>query len=222
MRKALVTTLVLLLGPLSIAYADTGSTDTSVGNSNVEQPAGSPTGNQNLSAPTTGTSENIDPNAEVSNTFNISVNVGAQSAWSKKVPLEITVTSTQDTDRAEIRIDSRTGLEVFQSYEQYVPLKAGVPTVFRPKIRSLSPGTYNITVNAVDWNYGRNYSSSESITLTFDDDQILSPKQASYRASNVTRILVLALVWIIVLGISVFLLIKLFRFLQEWLKPPQD
>ncbi|GAB4161849.1 MAG: hypothetical protein Fur003_5120 [Candidatus Dojkabacteria bacterium] len=160
--------------------------------------------------------------APFTNPFTIEVIVGTQSPWTKKVPITVKVKPNIDTTRTQITWSSPTGVELKDNQsDQYYKLPKGEVYTRTVKVKPLQGGNYTIAATATDWGYGENVTNSESVSISFDDSLLVTPRTADYSAAVLAKWITI-LVITVVGGFLLFLLGKRgLKLLKEWLKPPE-
>lgn len=155
------------------------------------------------------------------NPFDVSISLGTQSPWSKKVPLYVSITPRIDATRTQITWETRYGLDFKYNYDDFFPMSKGVTQVFTAYVVPDEPGAYNLSVNVTDWGYGKNFTSTDNISITFGEDLITAPETQDYHQAVIIRYAILffgALAFVVLL---VFLGKFGLKWLKEWLKPPE-
>lgn len=153
--------------------------------------------------------------------FDISLNVGRQSAWTGKVPIEVEFTPRFNSSRTQVAWDAPSSLEIDKRYDDYFPAAEGETIVVKANVKPSSSGTYTLTVTIIDWGYGRNVSSSEDVTLTFDEDLVSQPEAANYTLFVFIRY---GVIIILLASLLVGLYIGGKRSIgpiKQWLQPPE-
>jgi len=155
-------------------------------------------------------------------TFNIEIEVGTQSPWNKSVPIIVKVRPNQDTTRTNVTWDTPVGIEFEDKNKQtYLAIPSGQVQVYKVRVKPIVSGTYTIASTATDWGYGANFASTSSVTITFDDNLIITPQSSEYSTAVIIRYAVILLSSIII-GFILYLLSKKgFNKLKIWLKPPE-
>lgn len=165
----------------------------------------------------------LDPiNTEVKSPFDIELVVGTQSPWNKKVPITVKVRPSQDTTRTNITWDYPVGLELSDKYESnYEAIPQGQVWSYTIKVKPVVSGTYTVAATATDWGYGSNFTSSESVSVTFNENLVVTPITAQYTTAVTVRYIVIVLLGI--LGMAVLYILGRIglKSLKKWLKPPE-
>jgi hypothetical protein len=154
--------------------------------------------------------------------FNIEVEIGTQSPWDKSVPIIVKVRPNQDTTRTNITWDTPVGVELTDKNEYtYLALPKGQVQVYEVRVKPIVSGTYTIASTATDWGYGANFASTDSITITFNENHVVTPQSTGYSGSVIIRYVVITLSTALI-GFLLFLLGKFgLGKLKVWLKPPE-
>jgi hypothetical protein len=206
MKKLLILIAMILVSFSSITYAQT-----------TDEPI-SPDGN--LQEDDTDVPSDSDVGG-VTSPFTIKLVVGTQSPWTKKVPIDVVFTPTEDSSRTEVSWDAPLGITVEKNYDDYFESLKGQVYSKRAQISASQPGTYTIVANVTNWGYGTNVTTSEEITLTFGDDLIVTPPTPGYSNAVIIKYTVILIFLLIILILSVFGIKKGLKFLKKWLQPPQ-
>lgn len=153
--------------------------------------------------------------------YDIELSFGTQSPWTNRIPLTIRIKPNIDSSRTEIAIDAPLGVGYMENFEDYFVAKKGQVIEKKVTIYPENPGSYNVTVNVIDWGYSTNRSSSESFRLTFDENLITVPKTANYDNMNILRY-VINLSILAIIGIGLFFGGKKgVKYLGKWFQPPE-
>ena len=149
----------------------------------------------------------------------IDLKIETQSVWSDRVPVTITLTPLISSERVELRWDSYLGVDIEGDYPDFISVAQGAEQVYRAEIIPAQSGTYNLTLSALDWNYGESYQDSTDVTITFDDDLKVIPTQEGYQTMVILKYLLYAGGVVMLLGVTVYMSKFAINFLKEWLKP---
>lgn len=171
---------------------------------------------------TTKAQDEIDPSSLGSaNYFDIELQVGQQSVWTGKVPIQVKFKSNIDSDRTEISWDTPQGIVINNSFNNFFPVKKGQVYTVNSTISPLQAGTYEIAGNITTWSYSTNYSSSSKVTITFDENLEVSPHLPTYESSLLLKYVIMGVLIVVMLVVLGFLgKIGLKKF-AVWIKPPQ-
>ncbi|KKR06072.1 MAG: hypothetical protein UT34_C0001G0112 [candidate division WS6 bacterium GW2011_GWF2_39_15] len=153
--------------------------------------------------------------------FNVELSLGTQSPWTKSVPINVKFRSNITADKVEISWDAPEGIEIIERHPQFIPVEKGEVYSYTAYAKPSTSGTYNISGNITDWEFKTNYTSSASITLTFDEDKTTVPQTAGYSGAVIIKSLILLL---LALGglFGLYLLARNFvKKLKKWLEPPE-
>ncbi len=155
------------------------------------------------------------------NPFDIKIKIGTQNPLTKRIPLIVTVTPNIDTERVEITWDSRYGLDFSNSFAQYLKLEKDLPYEFKSTLIPEEPGSYTLTVNVTEWSYGKNYTSSEDVSLTLSENLVATPPTEGYGIAQLIMLLGLLVAFVVFIFLLIILGKKAMAWLKDWLKPPQ-
>jgi len=154
------------------------------------------------------------------NGFEVNLSLGTQSLFSKKVPLIIKFKPTIDSDNTEITFDHSYGIEVDPSFDNYFSTDADNVYTYKAYISPKQAGNYDISVTVVSWGVGSNKSSTENISVSFNNSLVVTPMQSGF-ALNMIIVIIVALL----LGVAfIFFLVRGLKYLMKkfkiWMKPP--
>lgn len=156
---------------------------------------------------------------EIESPYELSLEIGTQSAWSKEVPVYLNITPLVNSSRTEIRWDSGFGIEFDPQYQNMFALDKGETGRYRVNVIPRKDGSYVITASVTNWGYGRNYTSSKRIDLVFDENLITEPRTSGYTFSLVLKYLTYLLILVVLLVGGFFLAKYGLTWLKQWLKP---
>jgi hypothetical protein len=153
--------------------------------------------------------------------FDVELGLETQSPWTKSVPVVVRFKSNITANKVEISWDTPNGVRVVKSHPQFVSVKEGEVYSYRAKIVPTAPGTYTIAGNITAWFSDTNYSSSGSISTTFDSDLVTVPETAGYSSASIIRGVILLLFSLGAIAGLYFLSKLAINKLLAWLKPPE-
>ncbi len=153
--------------------------------------------------------------------FDIEMSLGTQSPWTKAVPINIKFRSNVTAKRVEISWDVPDGLKLKKRHPQFISTKKGDTYAYKAYVTPSIDGTYNIAGNIIDWEVDTNYTSSDSITVRFDEDLVTDPQTPGYSGAVLTRGLIIALFYAGLLAGLYFALKFAYKKLLVWLTPPE-
>lgn len=161
---------------------------------------------------------------EISNTyepFDIYVNVGSQSIFTKKVPVTITIIPKINSEETQIKWDTPVGVIIEEKYENFFDANIDNSYTAKAYIIPEYKGDYDITVSVNSWRINSNLSSSENIQITFDNNLFVTPIQGG----TIVQVFVFIVGIFSIIFLIIFLLKKyspiLIQRLKKWLKPPE-
>jgi len=152
--------------------------------------------------------------------FDMEIEVGTQSAWTKKVPLTLKFKSYIDAAETQISWDVPSGISVQARHKEFIAIeKDGVYTA-KANIIPERKGRYEIAANITVWQYNTNYNLSDEVTLEFDDELISIPDTLGYGTAVIIKYVIIGLALILVLlGLVVGGKVGLKK-MKAYLKPP--
>lgn len=141
----------------------------------------------------------------------VELEVGTQSVLDKSVPLTVKFRTNFDSDNVEISWDEPHGIKIEDGKSKFVALKANEAYVYETKMSPEIAGDYNITANITAWQFNTNYTSSDTKTVVFDNNLILSPQSPEYVTMNIIKYVIV----VIIGGVSVYGLVILSKRLKK-------
>ncbi len=151
--------------------------------------------------------------------FDIDLEFGTQSVWNDSIPLTIYITPTMDASRVEITADTPTALDFQYLGKQYFPVKQEQTYTLRSRIIPKNNGIYTITVNAISWEHDTNYASSNSITLTLDEDLKVTPETPAYRRNTLLKYVFLITLGAGCAGVGIYFSKHGIKKFKKWFLP---
>lgn len=164
--------------------------------------------------------EGVDEVIRTSDLFDVEIEVGTQSPWTKRVPVTIRFRATIDADEVGISWDAPVSLDVQEKHDAFISVVKGEVYTATANILSDRAGAYDIAGNVTAWQYNTNYTSSASTSLTFDEDGITVPQTLGYTGAIAVKYAALGLLTIIGAVLLVFGGKVGFKKLKIWLTPP--
>lgn len=142
--------------------------------------------------------------------IDVELQIEAQSAWTKKIPLKLRINPKIEGKRLKVTWVLPTNLQSNQATTQYYNYSPGQLLVLENKVTPLRPGTYKLTAEVEIYGTDSNYVNSDTKTIEINNNLIVTPPTSQYRIAVITKYLIIAL--LIAGGIVlVFVGIKLFR-----------
>jgi hypothetical protein len=154
--------------------------------------------------------------------FEVSVDFGTQSPWSHKIPVTIKIVPNIDSKRTEVRFALPNIMKVDQKYDNFFYATRGEEYILHADLIPDGAGVVSGSINVIDWDYGYNYGTSYEISMLVDENMILVPQTDAYKKAVQDRNMLIIGSVIIFLGILVFVLIKLFNRIKQYLTLPED
>lgn len=156
-----------------------------------------------------------------SDLFTVELIADTQSPWTKSVPLIIKFRSNIDANRVEISWDAPAGVKITRSHPQFISVKKDQVYVYKAKLKPETSGLYNIAGNVTIWEHNTNYTTSSSINIRFDQDLMVSPQSAGYTGALIIKYITIFIIILIASTVIILGIKYLFKYLKEWLKPPE-
>ncbi len=156
----------------------------------------------------------------ITNSFaDVELTVGTQSPWNSSVPVTVKFKPKVDSVKTEISWDFPSGLELVKKHPQFVSVVKGEVYSYEAVLKPDSVGTYSVAVSVTAWELESNYSSSESIIITFDENLIVSPPTLGYSGAVLMKNVVYVLGAITALVGLFFVGKLLWKRFKQWFFP---
>ncbi|MBI2356859.1 hypothetical protein HYV12_02295 [Candidatus Dojkabacteria bacterium] len=153
--------------------------------------------------------------------FDVELSTETQSAWSKSVPIIIKFRSNITAKKVEISWDTPKGVEVRERHPQFISVTKGEVYTYKASLKPSAQGTYTISGNITNWEVDTNYTSSDELTLSFDEELVTIPETPGYSGAVLVKGAIVVLLWLGGFTGLFFLGKYAFKRLTEWLKPPE-
>jgi hypothetical protein len=152
--------------------------------------------------------------------FEINMVQDGQSAWNKAVIYTIYVTPKIDSKRTQILWDAPTSIDVNPRHKEFLDMYRGETYSFKAAFKPSKPGSYEISVNLIAWQHDTNYTNSVSDIVTFNQDLLAVPVEASYTYGLIAKYLIILLLIAGSVWVGVIFGKKGVKKLKKWLTPP--
>ncbi|HVX92774.1 MAG TPA: hypothetical protein VHA74_01535, partial [Candidatus Dojkabacteria bacterium] len=135
---------------------------------------------------------------DTSKLFEVELQIGTQSAWTKSIPIYIKFRSTVDADNVQISWDVPAGLKYTMNHPQFVSVKKDQVYTYKMTVQPQTAGDYNIGGNVTLWQFNTNYTSAGSVEVKIGEDLLTQPLTSGYTGAVILKYIIIFL--LIVLG----------------------
>ena len=166
--------------------------------------------------------EVIDENtwSSTNRSFDLTLERKPQSPFGHNVPYILTVTPHLDSPRTQILWNTPTTLVANPKHREFVDLKRNQTYTFQGSIKPLKAGTYDFSISVISWQHDTNYTNTIKDNLTFNENFVLQPVSSHYQILNVIRYILIALAFIILVVLTIFIGRSYMQKAKKWLTPP--
>jgi hypothetical protein len=164
----------------------------------------------------------IDDSTKISQNvyFDLRLERKPQTPFGNYVPYVLTVTPHLNSPRTQIIWNTPSTLESKPKHQDFVSLQEGQEYIFEGRIRPLRGGTYDFSISVISWQHDTNYTNSINDTIVFSENLVLQPVTSQYQLLNVLKFGLIAVAFIVVVILVLFLVRGVAPKAKDWLTPP--
>lgn len=152
--------------------------------------------------------------------FDLTLERKPQSPFGKNVPYILTVTPHLDSPRTQILWNTPTSLVANPKHREFVDLERGQTYTFEGSIKPLKAGTYDFSISVISWQHDTNYTNTIKDNVTFNETLVLQPVSSQYQTLNTIRYILIALAFIMLVVLTIFIGRSYMQKAKKWLTPP--